>query len=109
MARFLIEVEHEGDAIACARAQHEFLGSGSNYLTHADWGCEDGVHSAWLIVESETRDEVRGIVARQNPSLRESLTIPGGEGTLPARNAPDLRDRGCRTSVWAPLEARPRH
>ena len=62
MARFLIEVEHDGDAIACARAQHQFLRSGSHYLTHADWGCKDGVHSAWLIVESETREEVRGIL-----------------------------------------------
>jgi len=62
MARFLIEVDHDGDAIACARAQHVFLGSGSHYLTHADWGCKDGVHSAWLIVESETREEVRRII-----------------------------------------------
>lgn len=62
MARFLIEVAHDGDAIACARAQREFLGGGLHYLTHADWGCQDGVHAAWLIVESETRDEARGIL-----------------------------------------------
>ena len=62
MTRFLIEVEHDGDAIACARAQRVFEGSGSHYLTHADWGCRDGVHSAWLIVESETREEVRRIL-----------------------------------------------
>jgi hypothetical protein len=62
MTRFLIEVKHDGDAIACARAQRVFLGSGSHYLTHADWGCKDGVHAAWLIVESETREEVRRIL-----------------------------------------------
>jgi hypothetical protein len=62
MARFLIEVRHDGDAMACARARHQFLGAGAHYLTHADWGCKDGVHSAWLIVESETREEVSGIL-----------------------------------------------
>jgi hypothetical protein len=26
-------------------------------LTHADWGCKAGVHSGWLIVELDSRDE----------------------------------------------------
>jgi hypothetical protein len=28
-------------------------------LTHADWGCKDGNHSAWLVVEADTKDEAR--------------------------------------------------
>ncbi len=27
-----------------------------------DWGCEDGVHCGWLIVELDSRDEVMQIV-----------------------------------------------
>jgi hypothetical protein len=62
MARFLIEVEHEAEAGACDRAAQVLLTSGSHYLTHADWGCLDGVHTAWLIVEVETRELARAIV-----------------------------------------------
>lgn len=38
MARFLIEVPHEPEAVACARAVEIFLRTGSHFLTHADWG-----------------------------------------------------------------------
>jgi hypothetical protein len=42
MARFLIEVPHEAETLACARAAQELLQSGSHLLTHADFGCHDG-------------------------------------------------------------------
>ena len=31
----------------------EFLRAGAHYLTNADWGCDDGQHTAWIIVEAE--------------------------------------------------------
>ncbi|HSB20405.1 MAG TPA: hypothetical protein VLD85_10390 [Anaeromyxobacteraceae bacterium] len=62
MARFLIEVSHDGEAIACSRAQQVFLASGSHYLTHADWGCKDGVHAAWIIVEMESKEHARAVL-----------------------------------------------
>ena len=62
MARFLIEVTHEGTTAACARAIEVFLRTGSHFLTHADWGCKDGEHKAWITVEVDSRDEARGIV-----------------------------------------------
>jgi hypothetical protein len=62
MARFLIEVDHEAEARACARTVKVFLSSGSHYLTHADWGCGDGVHAAWLIVDVDTRDQALAIL-----------------------------------------------
>ena len=61
-ARFLIEVPHEPTAAACVRAVEAFLRTGSHFLTHADWGCKDGQHKAWIIVEVDSRDEARGIV-----------------------------------------------
>ncbi len=62
MPRYLIEVDHDPEAGACERAAHELLTTGSHYLTHADWGCMDGVHTAWLIVDVESRELARAIV-----------------------------------------------
>ncbi len=62
MDRFLISVPHSSDTPACTDVVHTFLQTGSHYLTHADWGCEDGDHTAWMIVEGETREEVAQIV-----------------------------------------------
>jgi hypothetical protein len=62
MPRFLIEVPHESDTVACARAVQVFLATGSHFLTNADWGCRDGDHRAIIIAEVETREEARGIV-----------------------------------------------
>lgn len=62
MARFLIEVPHEAEMAECIRAVEVFLTTGSHFLTHADWGCKDGEHKAWIIVDVDTKDEARGIV-----------------------------------------------
>jgi hypothetical protein len=61
-ARFLIEVPHEGTTEACARAVEVFLKTGSHFLTRADWGCLDGEHKAWMLVEVDSKDEARNIV-----------------------------------------------
>ncbi len=62
MARFLIEVPHEAETVACARAAKVLLESGSHFLTHADFGCHDGVHKAWTVVDVDSKDEARNIV-----------------------------------------------
>jgi hypothetical protein len=64
MARFLIEVPHSEDPGECARAVQYFLETGSHFMTHADWGCSDGVHKAYIIVDAEGKDEARGLVPR---------------------------------------------
>ncbi len=60
--RFLIEVPHEEATVACARAVEVFLKTGSHFLSHADWGCKDGEHKAWMVVEVDSKDEARRIV-----------------------------------------------
>ena len=65
MPRFLIEVPHEPERMACARAVKIFLDTGSHFLTHADWGCMDGEHKAWFIATVEDKDEARSIVPPQ--------------------------------------------
>ncbi len=62
MERYLIEVPHEATKSACNNAVRVFLQTGSHFLSHADWGCHDGEHKAWLIVEVENKDQARQIL-----------------------------------------------
>jgi len=70
--RFLIEVPHEASTVACAKAVEILLTSGSHFLTHADWGCRDGVHKAWIIVELESKEEARSVLP---PALRAQANV----------------------------------
>jgi hypothetical protein len=74
MPKFLIEVPHEPETRACARVVQVFLSSGSHFLTHADWGCEDGNHSAWMTVDVNSKEDARAIVP---PALRAQARIVG--------------------------------
>jgi hypothetical protein len=62
MKKFLIEVPHGADKKSCDHAIQVFRESGSHYLTKAEWGCLDGEHKSWIIVEVESREEARLIV-----------------------------------------------
>lgn len=62
MKKFLIEVPHESDKKSCEHAIQVFQESGSHYLTNAEWGCMDGEHKSWIIVEVENKEEARLIV-----------------------------------------------
>jgi len=62
MERYLIEVPHEATEASCNNAVRIFLQTGSHFLRQADWGCHDGEHKAWLIVEVENKDQARQIV-----------------------------------------------
>jgi len=72
MPRFLIESSHNPDRIACARIVEIFLKTGSHFLTHADWGCKDGEHKAWIIAEVDSKEEARSILP---PPLRADARI----------------------------------
>ena len=64
MERYLIEVPHEGEGTvtACNNAVRIFLQTGSHFLKQADWGCHDGEHKAWLIVEVENKEQACQVV-----------------------------------------------
>jgi hypothetical protein len=38
------------------RAIRVFNETGSHFLSHAEWGCTDGEHKAWMIVEIESKE-----------------------------------------------------
>lgn len=62
MSSFLIEIPHSEDKIECMNAIKLFLDSGSHFLANADWGCSDGEHKAWLVVNVENREQAMQIV-----------------------------------------------
>jgi hypothetical protein len=72
MAKFLIEVPHEAEEIACLRAIEIFLKSGSHFLTRADWGCMDGEHKAWIILEADDKEDARHVLP---PAYRPQAKI----------------------------------
>ena len=74
MPRFLIQVPHEAGVEVCLRTVQIFLATGSHFLTHADWGCMDGEHSAWIIVEVDSKEEARSILP---PVFRSEAKIVG--------------------------------
>src|SRR5689334_995183 len=72
IAKFLIEVPHDAERLACARVVEIFLKSGSHFLTHADWGCKDGEHKAWITADADSREEARSIPP---PAMRSQAKI----------------------------------
>ena len=72
MAKFLIEMPHSEDSLECAGVVKAFLSSGSHLVTNADWGCEDGVHNGWLVVDVDDRNEAVGIV---HPAIRSMAKV----------------------------------
>ena len=72
MPRFLIEVAHEEEVVTCAKVVQVFLSTGSHFLTHADWGCMDGSHRAWIIVDVASKEDARYILP---PAFRAQAKI----------------------------------
>ena len=72
MPRFLIEVPHEEEVVACAHVVEIFLKTGSHFLTNADWGCKDGDHRAWIVVDVDSKEQARSILP---PAYRSQARI----------------------------------
>jgi hypothetical protein len=72
MSKFLIEVPHGADKASCDQAIQIFLQTGSHFLTHADWGCLDGEHKAWIVADVPTREDAEMILP---PAFRSAAKI----------------------------------
>ena len=72
MPKFLIEVPHAEELLACAQVVESFLNYGSHFATKADWGCKDGVHKAWITIETGTKEDARNILP---PAYRAQAAI----------------------------------
>ena len=62
MKKFFIEVPHGESKKECQQAIRVFVESGSHYLSNAEWGCMDGEHKSWIIMEAPSKEEVRNVV-----------------------------------------------
>lgn len=72
MKKYLIEVAHEADKKACEEAIRVFINTGSHFMTNADWGCMDGEHKAWIILDLENKSEALKILP---PAIRRNARI----------------------------------
>ena len=72
MTKYLIEVPHEAKKEACEQAVQIFLDTGSHFLTNADWGCKDGEHKAWMILNIDSKEQARNILP---PAFRRQAKI----------------------------------
>ena len=72
MAKYLVEVPHSADKLACLQAVQIFLKTGSHFLTQCDWGCMDGDHRAWFTAEADSKEEVLCIIP---PAFRAQAKI----------------------------------
>ena len=68
MHRYIVISNHKAED--CVKALKEALAIG--YLTHFDWGCKDGVHTGWAILEAEERSQAMLSVP---PFLRDQATV----------------------------------
>ena len=72
MSRFLIEVPHSTQTYECAVVVDVFLRTGSHFLTNADWGCKDGEHKAWIIVDLDSKHDALAVVP---PAFRSKAKV----------------------------------
>jgi hypothetical protein len=72
MTKYMIEMAHENTKQACNMAVMEVLKFGSHFMPHADWGCADDVHKAWITLEMDSKEEAMSILP---PFLRQNATV----------------------------------
>ena len=60
MARFLVSAEHtEAD---CVQAFDSVLAFSKALLDRFDWGCKDGEHVGWAVVEAQDKHTARMLI-----------------------------------------------
>jgi hypothetical protein len=72
MARYMIQTSHDETHSDCKRFEQSLLQAGAHFLANADWGCRDGNHTAWLIIEAVDDNDARLVVP---PVMRQSAVI----------------------------------
>ena len=58
MDRYLVSVTHTNDDCVRALKAVEAVGM----ITHFDWGCKDGDHTGYVIIEAESRSQALMVV-----------------------------------------------
>jgi len=53
MSKYLVEVTHTPRE--CVWALKQLLDAGPEFLARFDWGCKDGVHVGWAVLDAESK------------------------------------------------------
>lgn len=89
MPKYLIEVPHENTEAACNAAVDAFQTTGSHFCTHAEWGCHDNEHKAWIFAELDSKQEALSIlppIFRKDAKVIEVEKLSGEELRSTARD-----------------------
>ena len=62
MPRFLIEIRHPDDKEGCLKALDAIMKHGSHLVTKSEFGCEDDVHTGWLIVDADNHEGAKQLI-----------------------------------------------
>jgi hypothetical protein len=67
MDRYLVILPHTEEECKKSLEQIEAVGT----ITHFDWGCKDGDHTGWVIIEAESKAQALMVVPTlQRPHAR---------------------------------------
>lgn len=72
MPTYHITVPHENNKKACDLVVSTFKSTGSHFLTQAEFGCNDGVHKAWIHVEANDKNDAKRTVP---PPFRDDAIV----------------------------------
>ena len=79
MNRYLIESPHKPED--CERIIKEVQAAG--YLHHFEWGCHDGVHAGWAIVETDNIEHARQMIPWDVRNLARVVKVENFEKVDP--------------------------
>lgn len=86
MERYLIESSHTAED--CKKVVKDFHAAG--YLHQFEWGCDEGVHTAWAIVEAMSPEHARQMVPwllRDKSRIVRVVKYQIADKTHPAKGA----------------------
>jgi hypothetical protein len=71
MDRFIVVSPHTAED--CAKAVKDVLAAG--YITHFDWGCMDGDHTGWVVLEAESAKEALMVVPSSQRGTAKAVRL----------------------------------
>lgn len=71
MERYMVISNHNDKG--CTNALKSIEAAG--FLTHFDWGCKDGVHTGWAIIEADSAKEAMMVVPSGERSMAQVVHL----------------------------------
>ena len=71
MDRFIIIAPHTLEGCTKTLQQIEAMG----YITHFDWGCKDGEHCGWAIIDAENAKQALLVVPSSDRHLAKAVKL----------------------------------